>query len=361
MNEQDGSGRTPGCAPHEFGNVLAWKWTREMPPSLKGGFLTLLYAIRAMAAASGELRFSGDGKPIRIQDIARAAGCREKDARRYLDAAILAGVVVAIGERRRGKPTLYALVLCPWPTWAAAVDHLKSTARPRRSDDPGSGHSGPNPGVTGSGHGGPNSGDDVRATEARTEREAVRATAARIGSGPSGPNGSGRSGPNNPGSTQVLPQEVAGVVPQPQERAGEEAEDDSLQQHEVTQPAARPGGLETDPAARFCSCGQRIVRQDRNRCGGCLKREAEEQKAGKRERDAQKPVQGAFLLPLAGGGQGTPQSRCERPQRPQDDPLAPVRVCGCGREYRLRHSDRCSDCVFAAEEQQIALNVVSNA
>ncbi|HLL33828.1 MAG TPA: hypothetical protein VK545_08035, partial [Streptomyces sp.] len=151
MTTEEADSRASGGVPHSFGNRLAWHWTREMPPGLKGGFLTMLYALRTMASASGELRFSGDGKPIRIQDLAKGAGCREKDARRYLDAAILAGVVCVKGERRRGKPTLYALVLSPWPDWAAAAEHLKGTARkpkeppadpaePERS----SGHSGPN-------------------------------------------------------------------------------------------------------------------------------------------------------------------------------------------------------------------------
>lgn len=148
--------------------------------------------------------------------------------------------------------------------------------------------------------------------------------------------------------------------PQPQERAGGRGEDDSLQQPGVTGTAARPEVLEAEFAVRACRCGSRIVRADRDRCGGCLRREAEEAKAAKAREAAQKPVQGAFLLPLAGGGEGSPQGRRERPQWPVEDPLAPVRVCGCGREYRLR-TDRCPDCVVAAEEQRIALNVVSNA
>ncbi|MEU2487113.1 hypothetical protein ABZ593_21200 [Streptomyces sp. NPDC012617] len=362
--QQEDAGRKPGCPPHEFGNALAWKWTREMPPPLKGGFLTLLYALRAMSSASGELRFSGDGKPIRIQDIAKAAGSREKDARRYLEAAVRADVVVVIGERRRGKPTLYALVVTPWPRWEAAVSYLKETARPRKSDDESSGHGGPNSEDQGSGHSGPNSDEEVRATEARTDEDAVRATEARMGSGHSGPIGSGHSGPNNPGGNHGLPQEMADVVPQPRQRAGEEAKDDSSQQQETTATAARPGGLETgsaDVSAKFCACGQRIVRTNRDLCGGCLRREADAEKDAQAARVAEKPVQGAFLLPLAGGGQGVPPARRERPQWPTQDPTAPLRVCGCGREHRLRDSDLCPDCVYAADEQRFELGSVSSA
>lgn len=353
--QQEDPGRRPGCPPHEFGNALAWKWTKEMPPSLKGGFLTLLYALRAMSSASGHLRFSGDGKPIRIQDIARAAGCREKDARRFLEAAILAGVVVTIGERRRGKPTLYALVLSPWPSWGAAADYLKSTARPRKAEGPAesSGHSGPNSGEEGgqgsSGHSGPNSpGDDL---------EVNRATAARMGSGHSGPIGSGHSGPNNPGSTQELPQERADVVPQPQQRAGVRDEAEFPEQPDDHETAAPPGAEEPQLDARPCSCGRgMIVRAERDLCGGCLKDAKRAQEA------ARQPVQGAFLIGMPGGGQGLPAARRGAPAWPTEDPAAPLRLCACGREHRMRDSARCPDCLYAAEEQRVALELktVSN-
>ncbi|MFD3978347.1 hypothetical protein ACFWR6_07140 [Streptomyces griseus] len=354
--QQEDPGRKPGCPPHEFGNALAWKWTREMPPSLKSGFLTMLYALRAMSSASGHLRFSGDGKPIRIQDIAKAAGCREKDARRFLEAATLAGVVVTIGERRRGKPTLYALVLSPWPNWSAAADHLKSTARQRKVEEPaeGSGHSGPNStegeSQEGSGHSGPNSNGD--------ESEVNRATAARMGSGHGGPIGSGHSGPNNPGSTQGLPQEMADVVDQPQQRAGVRDEDEFPEQPDEHDTAEQPDPESTDLDARHCPCGRgRIVRADRDVCGGCVKdaREAEEA--------ARRPVQGAFLIGMPGGAQGAPAPRRGRVAAwPTEDPAAPLRVCSCGREHRLPDSAHCPDCVHAAEEQRIELELkVSNA
>ncbi|NGO67849.1 hypothetical protein [Streptomyces boncukensis] len=323
-HEQQQPERKSGCPPHEFGNALVWRWSKQMPRTLKGGFLTMLYALRAMVTASGETRFSGDGKPIRIQDIAKAAGCREQDARRYLDAAIRAGVVMTVGERRRGRPTVYRLLLCPRPDWAGAADYLKATARPRKTDeDDGS-----------SGHRGTNSeGGEVQATEARTDGEEVRATEARTGSGHKGTNGSGHRGTNNPGVTQERTQEMAGVVPQPEERAGARAADESTQPEE--------------PEARQCpNCKTgRIVRPDRDRCGGCL-------------REAQTGVQGAFLLPLNGGGQDAPRKRPERVPWPKEDPTAPRRTCGCGREYRLRDSEQCPTCLVAAEEQRRELEAV---
>ncbi|MFI9026372.1 hypothetical protein [Streptomyces sp. NPDC053560] len=348
-NEPEDSERKSGCPPHEFGNALAWRWTREMPPVLKGGFLTLLYAMRAMAAVSGELRFTGDGRPIRIQDIARAAGCREKDCRRYLDAAIAAGVVAARGQRRRGTPTLYALVLCPWPAWQAAADHIKATARARKSEETerSSGHSGPNSSEEGSGHSGPNSDEEVRATAARTGPEEVRATAAPTGSGHSGPTGSGHSGPNNPGSTHEDTQERAEVVPQPQESSSAADTDDYPP---------------IPNEARRCPCGKgRILRADRDHCGGCLREQDQAAAEARKAREkAAPPVQGAFLLPLAGGGQGSPHKRREPVPWPTEDPTAPLRTCECGRTYRLADQDRCPVCVVAAEEARRDLDAVSN-
>lgn len=175
-DEQD---RASGSVPNAFGNALAWKWSREMPTPLRRGFLTLLYALRAMANASGELRFTGDRQPIRIQDIARAAGASEKDARRYLDAAIRSGAVVVKGERKRGRPTLYVIVPTPWPDWKAAEDYLKSTARkPGKRPAPWS----PEPGSSGDRD--PNQNGSPRPVWVRvTATRTVRVTATRTTQG----------------------------------------------------------------------------------------------------------------------------------------------------------------------------------
>lgn len=211
MSTEEQETRASGSVPHTYGNALAWKWTREMPASLKGGFLTMLYALRAMANANGELRFHGDHKAIRIQDIAKAAGAREKDARRYLDAAVIAGVAGVKGERRRGKPTLYTLIMTPWPNWSAAADHLKATSR-------GSGKSSPVWPETAesSGHGGPNKIGPRGPELTGGTQDEVRATGARWSSGHGGPNGSGPRGPNNPGGFQESSHDAAEVAFQPQ-------------------------------------------------------------------------------------------------------------------------------------------------
>ncbi|MET8475395.1 hypothetical protein ABZY90_19735 [Streptomyces sp. NPDC006422] len=202
-----------GSVPNAFGNALAWKWTRQMPAALRrGGFLTLLYALRAMASASGELRFHGDRKPIRIQDLAAAAGADEKDTRRYLKAAQKAGVVVALGEQRRGRPTLYAIVLAPFPDWDAAAAHLAGTKRIREqkpapwAEEKNGGWS---PELSDPKFGGPTpelsaSGDNK-----------VRGTNPRMSSGDQPPNGSGDQPPNNPGVTHDSSHDGAGSSSQP--------------------------------------------------------------------------------------------------------------------------------------------------
>jgi hypothetical protein len=125
LSNEEQVARASGSVPHAFGNALAWRWSRDMPASLKrSGMLTLLYALRAMANANGELRFHGDHKPIRIQDIAKAAGADEKDARERMEAAIVAGVVTVKGERRRGRASLYVLLVSPCPNWSAAAAFL---------------------------------------------------------------------------------------------------------------------------------------------------------------------------------------------------------------------------------------------
>ncbi|MER5213669.1 hypothetical protein ABT063_24635 [Streptomyces sp. NPDC002838] len=211
MSNEEQDTRASGSVPHAYGNALAWKWSRDMPTALRRGFLTLLYALRSMANANGELRFHSDRQGIRIQDIAKAAGASEKDARRYLDAAIRAGVVAVKGERRRGKPTLYVIVPSPWPDWKAAEDYLKSTAR-----KPGKR---PAPWVEDAGSSGdrdPNQNGSPRPELTDGTDDEVRVTATRMGSGDRDPNGSGDRDPNNPGTTHESSHGGAEVVSQPQ-------------------------------------------------------------------------------------------------------------------------------------------------
>ncbi|MFZ3595111.1 hypothetical protein [Streptomyces sp. BH104] len=134
----------------------------------------------------------------------------------------------------------------------------------------------------------------------------------------------------------------AALPTQPQQRAGVREREDGDAPAELEPPSA--------PEARRCPrCHNgTIVRPDRNVCGGCLQ-------------GTPKPVQGAFLLPLTGGGQSAPRRPAERLKGPVEDPTAPRRLCGCGREYRLgRDYDRCPLCLIAAEQQRRDLGTVSN-
>ncbi|WP_019547616.1 MULTISPECIES: hypothetical protein [Streptomycetaceae] len=241
-----------GSVPHAYGNALAWRWSREMPVKLRRSILTLLYALRSMASASGELRFA-DGKPIRIQDIARAAGADEKDCRRYLRAAIAAGVVAVKGEQKRGKATLYVLVLNPMPDWAAGEQALAGSRRapgkapaPWTDDPESSGDRDPNQ------FGGPR----PELTGGTTEE--VRGTAPRWSSGDRDPIGSGDRDPNNPGIAKELPHDVVEEDSQPHVDRGPEQQPD---------PHDNPPTTEADPRqprqplgfARCTTCGDRMV------------------------------------------------------------------------------------------------------
>jgi hypothetical protein len=203
-----------------------------MPTALRRGFLTLLYALRAMANANGELRFPD--KPIRIQDIAKAAGSNERDARRFINAAICAGVIAVKGEQRRGKPTLYVLMVDPSPDWGAAEDSLKRSRRPSGKgaapwQDP----------TESSGPRDPNQFGPPRPELDAPEPEEVRAPATRMGSGPRDPNGSGPRDPNNPGTTHESSHDGAGVVFKPQVVGAAEVQkiDSPQDHHHDEQPA----------------------------------------------------------------------------------------------------------------------------
>lgn len=239
-----------GSVPVAFGNALAWHWTRKQMSTYlrRSGLPLLLCQLRNFANAAGEVAFSSDRKPIRITDIAAASCCREKDARRYLEAAIRAGVVRVLGERKRGTATRYVIVPHPFPDWQAAEDYLKSTGRtpgkkaaPWSEDGESSGHRGPN-------HIGP-----PRPELTDGNENEVRATAARMGSGHRGPTGSGHRGPNNPGVNQVSSHDGAEVGFQPQVVGGSASEIDHQEHHHHdTAPAADPGNYETWPRCPVC-------------------------------------------------------------------------------------------------------------
>lgn len=201
QDEQPGQS---GGVPHAYRNATFWKWAPAMPRPLRGAFLTLLYALGTAANTQGKLRFR-DGAVIRIKDIAQATGSDEKDTRRYLNAAIAAGVVEVEGERGRGKRATYVIVISPSPDWTAAVASLE-LSRPKKAQK----HSAP----WQTEKGGPT---PEPSTSQRTGDQPPNSAGSRTGDQPPTENGgptpveNGGWSPEQPRVTQVLPQEMAGV------------------------------------------------------------------------------------------------------------------------------------------------------
>lgn len=205
--------RAAGSVPNAFRNALFWRWAPDMPKGLPSGFVTLLYAASAAADPAGKLKFR-DGVVIRIKDIAAACKADEKDVRRYVEAALRAGVLSVEGERRRGHRALYALVVHPAPDWNAAVHSIQESKRTRtgrqappwQADENG----GPPPELSTPENGGP---PPVLEDD---PDDGERGTAPRMGSGDRPPFGTGDRPPYNPGSTHGVSHGGAEVVSQPQ-------------------------------------------------------------------------------------------------------------------------------------------------
>ncbi|MFI1734019.1 hypothetical protein ACH40E_33365 [Streptomyces acidicola] len=217
-----------GSVPNAFGNALSWKWTRQMSAYLRrSGLPLLLCQLRNYASASGDVAFSSDRKPIRISDIAAASCCSVKDCRRYLEAAIRAGVVTVRGERKRGIPARYVIVPHPFPDWQAAEDYLKSTARkpgkraPEWQDDE----------EERKGHRDPNQKGSPRplVTDGTDSEEGVTATPPSKGH--RDPNGWGHRDPNNPGGFPGSSHDGAEVGFQPQVVGAPENQIDPHEDH----------------------------------------------------------------------------------------------------------------------------------
>lgn len=125
----------PGSTAHAWRQRLFWDWAQDIPPHLPGGFVAVLYAAGSAADASGRLRFARTGKPIPLPKLAKGARVDVKDARRYINAAIAAGVMCKVDEAKPGVAVLYSLLLSPFPDWGAAESFLRKTARVRKDRD----------------------------------------------------------------------------------------------------------------------------------------------------------------------------------------------------------------------------------
>lgn len=122
---------TSGSVPHTFRLRMARQWVPRMPPQLRRqkAFLYALATVAAMADTAGRTRWHArpdePGRPLPLKELAAAMGSDEKDARRYLAAAIAAGVLTTEQAPRRGRTTVYVLLTPPFtPRWAAALSVL---------------------------------------------------------------------------------------------------------------------------------------------------------------------------------------------------------------------------------------------
>lgn len=254
-----------GSVPHAYRNALFWRWVPAMPKGLPSSFVTVLYALASASDPAGRVRFR-DGKAIRIKDIAAATKADEKDVRRNIQAAIVAGVVTVQGEQRRGRASLYVLVLTPSPDWDAAASSLASTKRKRAERTPPPWRSeesekngGRSPELSELENGGP----PPELEDSPDEKE--RGTAPRMSSGDRPPFGSGDRPPNNPGIAKELPQETAEVVGQPQV-------DGAPALHKIDSPQDQNGQDEQPPRdfTRCARCHERMVpRPGRTRHAHC--------------------------------------------------------------------------------------------
>lgn len=211
--------RESGSVPHTYRLRLAFRWVPGMPRELRRrkAFLFALSTLAGLADTAGRSRFNTKnqdqpGQPIRLTQLARAMGTDEKDARRYLAAAIAAGILTTEKPPRRGRTTVYVLQLPMAPRWAAALAVLDAG----RSDEvtlthtqPGAEYGGPSPeprDTPSSGVGSPNPGDD--------EPDRVRGTVPPWGSGDGSPLSSGDGSPDIPGVSTDLHHEMVAVGPQ---------------------------------------------------------------------------------------------------------------------------------------------------
>lgn len=279
MRTDDPAAPASGSVPHSFRNALFWKWAPAMPKGTPSGFLSLLYALAAAADPAGVLRFR-TGEPIQLKDIAKGARADEKDTRRYLNAAMAAGVVVLLTERRRGRTALYALALHPRPDWEAAAASLSASRRQRTRTDPPPWqveNGGPAPGPPTAQNGAP--APVLPAAAAETER----GTAPRTGTGDRPPTGTGDRPPDTPGGPMSSSHERAEDGEQPQD----------AREHPDLRQGARPAlrsvpGAATDPTGQrallyalpeeqrlfnVCGCGNRLIprpgRPPRTHCALC--------------------------------------------------------------------------------------------
>lgn len=217
--------RAKGGVPHAFRLQMAWRWVPDMPLRLRRNkpFLYALATVASMADTAGRTRWHNrqdenePGRALRLTQLARAMGSDDKDARRYLAAAVAAGVLATEEAPRRGRTTVYVLQLPPVPRWAAALAVL-DVGEPATDVDDAHENGGLSPEL-GEAHSASRTGDSPpNSGPARARRE--RGTVPPWSSGDSAPMSSGDSPPNIPGVSKNTPHEMVAVGPQVRDARG---------------------------------------------------------------------------------------------------------------------------------------------
>jgi hypothetical protein len=207
---------------------MAWQWVPKMPAALRRqkAFLFALQTVAAMADSAGRTRWHIEGqedagRPLRLKELAVAMGSDEKDARRYLAAGIAAGILTTEQAPRRGRTTVYVLLLPPsTPRWAAALAVLTAGGAGAVEDDAHarSEFGGPSPVLdtpaaqASSGNRPPNSAGVTASQE--------RGTSPRWSSGDGSPSRTGDCPPNKARYYQGTTQERVSVGPQLRDARG---------------------------------------------------------------------------------------------------------------------------------------------
>ncbi|QQM44983.1 hypothetical protein [Streptomyces liliifuscus] len=249
--------RASGSVPHTFRLRMAWQWVPRMPVALRRqkAFLYAVQTVAAMADTAGRTRWHAEdedtaGRPLRLKELAAAMGSDEKDARRYLTAAIAAGILTTEQAPRRGRTTVYVLLLPPYtPRWEAAAAVLTAGGADTGEDD---GHA-----PAGRAEfGGRSPVRDAPAAQASSGDASPnfppvtgsqeRGTPPRWSSGDGSPSRTGACPPNKPGSATDTHHEMVSVGTQVRDARGEE----NHERAEEGSPPDRPPSLRAVDGAR---------------------------------------------------------------------------------------------------------------
>ncbi|MFH7336641.1 hypothetical protein [Streptomyces sp. KHY 26] len=124
--------------------------------------------------------------------------------------------------------------------------------------------------------------------------------------------------------------------------------------HLLDAPADQPANQHEGelPYGRCEDCRTPLTRPGRSRCAGCKHLDPV---PGQRRRGAtsrQRTIQPPLLTAVPPAAEPAEPARPPFQWKPED-PLAPTRICGCGRDFKSRTDQTCQDCQFAAHQEAV--------